>query len=155
MRLRLILALLLLAPPAWAASPVGLWWTEDHSGVIQIEPCGPSPGQSQGQNQGQGLCGRIVGQPHPRNADGSLPLDAHGVPLCGLTILHDAEPTGKDGHYRGVIVNPEDASNWNCEMWVDADGALRLRGYVLIPLLGETQTWTAFHGTVAADCAIS
>ncbi len=75
--------------------------------------------------------------------------------LCGLTILRDAKPTTTEGHYRGVITNPEDPSNWNCEIWVDADGALRLRGYVLIPLLGETQVWSAFHGAVAGDCSIS
>ncbi len=126
-----------------AASPVGMWWTEDHSGVIDIAPCET------------GLCGRIVGQPHPRNADGAVPVDAHGVKLCGLVILRDAKPTTTEGHFRGVITNPEDASNWNCEIWVDADGALRLRGYVLLPMLGQTQVWTAFHGAVAEDCSIS
>ncbi len=152
MRLRLILPWLLVALPAWAApSPVGLWWTQDRSGVIAIAPCAG------------GLCGRIVGQPHPRNADGGVPVDAHGVPECGdahgvpecgLEILHAAQPTTEEGRYRGVITNPEDASNWNCEIWVDADGALRLRGYVLIPLLGETQVWSAFSGAVAEDCSI-
>ncbi len=110
--------------------------------MIEIAPCGPA------------LCGRIVGQPHPRNPDGNLPADAHGAPLCGLMILRDAKPTGTEGHFGGVITNPEDSSNWNCEIWVNGDGTLRLRGYVLISLLGETQTWTAFHGTVAADCTI-
>ena len=100
------------------------------------------------------LCGRIVGQPHPRNPDGSLPVDAHGVPHCGLEILRDAKPTSTEGHWRGVITNPEDVSKWNCEIWVEEDGSLRLRGYVLIPLLGETQVWPAFRGAVAGDCSI-
>ena len=34
------------------------------------------------------------------------------------------------------------------------DGHLLLRGYVLLPLLGQTQTWTRYTGKLAADCAM-
>ena len=37
------------AAPALAATPEGLWLTEDRGGIIRIEPCGTA------------LCGRIVG----------------------------------------------------------------------------------------------
>lgn len=109
--------------------------------MIEIAPCGLN------------LCGRIVGQPRPRNPDGSRPMDIHGVPHCGLTILHDAA-LAADGQWHGRITNPDDGHDWRCSLWAGADGSLRLRGYLLVPLLGETQTWPKFTGTVAADCTI-
>lgn len=143
MRLRLILLLACLAGPTQAAtSPEGLWWTEDHSGVIGITPCN------------QSLCGRIVGQPSIRDSNGQVPVDVHGVPHCGLTILR-GEPSDTAGHFRGIITNPDDGANWNCEFWVGDDNKLRLRGYVVFSLLGQTQIWPAFEGKVAVDCSIS
>ena len=142
MRLRLILPLLCVAATARAEpSPLGRWWTEDRSGVIEIARCG------------EALCGRIVGQPQPRNPDGSLPVDIHGVPHCDLTILHDATET-EPGRWRGRITDPETGQDWRCELSIAADGALRLRGYLLVPLLGQTQIWPPFQGSVKKDCTI-
>jgi uncharacterized protein (DUF2147 family) len=142
MRLRLILLLACLSAPALAqGSPEGNWWTEDRSGVIAITPCR------------EGLCGRIVGQPNIRDANGRIPLDVNGVPHCGLTILRGA-PTGEEGVFRGTITNPDDGKIWHCEFWLGADGQLRLRGYVLLPLLGQTQAWTKFTGHLAKDCSL-
>ena len=143
MRLRLILALLSVAAPAMAASsPEGVWLTEDRTGVIQIEPCCGK------------LCGRIVGQSEPRDAAGQRPVDRNGVPSCGLVILRGA-PAGEAGHYEGLVTDPDDGSVWHCSFWVAADGTLRLRGYVVLPLFGQTQTWPNFRGHVAADCTIT
>lgn len=144
MRLRLIAAgLVVSAAIAQAApSPIGRWLTEDRSGVIEIAPCGRQ------------LCGRIVGQSEPRGADGRPSRDINGTPHCGLVILHGARQASED-RWDGIVTNPDDGQDWHCAFWVGADGALRLRGYVLIPLLGQTQTWPAFHGSVAADCTIS
>lgn len=142
MRLRLILLLASFSLPALAqGSPEGMWWTEDRSGVIAIAPCE------------LGLCGRIVGQPSIKDADGKIPVDIHGVPHCGLTILHGTL-TEDAGRFRGTITNPDDGKDWHCEFWVADDGNLRLRGYVLLPLLGQTQTWPPFTGHVAADCSL-
>lgn len=146
--MRLILLLAGLAVPvltvsAYAApSPVGKWLTEDRSGVIEIAPCG------------EGLCGRIVGQDKITDAQGRPTVDAHGQPHCGLLILR-ADTQTEPGHWSGVITDPDDGSDWKCQFWVDEGGSLRLRGYVLIPLLGQTQTWPAFHGSVAPNCAIT
>lgn len=145
MRLRLIAAAacLVLSGPALAeSSPVGRWLVPDASGVIEIVPCR------------DGLCGRIVGQNEIRDAQGNPTRDVHGVPHCGLIILHGtrlAEP----GHWGGLITNPDEGSDWRCEFWLGVDGRLRLRGYILTPLLGQTQTWTPYTGQVGADCAMS
>jgi len=144
MRLRLILALLFLALPARAQpqTPQGLWWTQGHDGVISIAACGG------------GLCGRIVGQLEPQDEQGRRPVDVHGKPECGLTILH-GKPGSAPGHWSGVITNPEDGHDWASEFWIGDDGSLRLRGYLVVPALGETQVWTKFEGRVEADCSIT
>ncbi len=150
MRLRLTLGLCacLVGQPALAAprladpSLLGRWWAGDRDGVIEVYACG------------NGLCGRIVGQPDPRNAEGGLPLSNAGVPECGLTILRVTKRTD-DGRWWGTITNPDDGKEWNCEIWLAADGAVRLRGYVLLPVLGQTQTWQHFTGHVGTDCRIS
>ncbi len=147
MRLRLILNIARLAvaasiPAAAAPSLIGRWWTEDRSGVIEIYPCGTTA-----------LCGRIVGEDKPHNDDGSISMAGTGVPYCRLTIIHDAVPI-EPGRWRGRILNPDDGSEWRSELWVGDDGALRLRGYVVLPLLGQTQVWPPFRGTVRPDCSI-
>lgn len=142
MRVRLIplFAGLLLAYPVHAApSPVGNWLTEDRSGVIAINQCGPY------------LCGRIVGMTEPRDADGTPQHDIHGTPNCGLSILRDATPNAQ-GHYEGHITDPSNGSVWRCTLWLDDAGRLNLRGYVLVPLLGETQIWTRYAGQVSPAC---
>jgi len=144
MRLRLILAFSLLALPALAdpRSPQGRWWTQEHDGVINIIACGDA------------LCGRIVGQMSPKDAQGKRSVDIHGQPECGLTILH-GKPATDPGHWSGTITNPKDGHDWASEFWVGADGNLSLRGYLVVPTLGSTQVWTKFTGRVEADCSIA
>jgi uncharacterized protein (DUF2147 family) len=122
-----------------ASTPVGTWLTEDHKGVIAIAPCGG------------GLCGRIVGMSEPLRPDGSRPVDNQGRPQCGLTILQ-AAAGDQPGQWQGKITDPLDGSVWNCELSLDGEGRLHLRGYVLLPLLGQTQLWTPYTGHVTQDC---
>jgi len=151
---RLVVAAVLLGltvPPARAApeaeprsygqpaSPVGQWLTEDRGGVIDIFPCG------------QALCGRIVGMSEPLRPDGSVPKDHAGQPKCGLAILQQGTPDGS-GEWSARITDPDDGSQWNCLLSVDRQGRLHLRGYVLLPLLWQTQIWTPYSGRLGADC---
>ena len=151
MRLRLIdplaraaftaVALLTLASLASAGASdnlQGLWLTEDGDGVIDVAPCG------------SGYCGRIVGMSDLVRPNGHVPSDPQGYPQCGLTILR-AQAQTDTGVWSGRIENPDDGSVWNCELWVE-NGELHLRGYVLVPLLGKTQIWKRYAGTVGEDC---
>jgi uncharacterized protein (DUF2147 family) len=145
MRLRLnglAVAALLLASPGVAGAetgPVGAWLVEGRDGVIAIAPCGA------------GLCGRIVGMLEPLRSDGSPRVDEHGRPQCGLTILH-AAAGDESGLWQGEITDPIDGSVWQCQLSVDGEGRLHLRGYVLLPLLGQTQLWTSYTGHLTRDC---
>ncbi len=133
MRLRLAAALLAAHLPNAHAAPsaTGLWLTEDRGGIVEIAPCGA------------GLCGRIVGM-----AAAAAPNEA---PRCGLTILPDAT-LGPDGRYSGHITDPSTGSVWQCSLWLDDADTLHLRGYVLLPWLGQTQRWTRYTGRVTDRC---
>jgi uncharacterized protein (DUF2147 family) len=132
------------AQPAFAAvgsTPVGSWLTEDGRGVIQIYVCADGV-----------LCGRIIGMKEPDPSDSRR--DRGGAGRCGLVLLRDARET-EPGVWFGKITNPEDGSVWNCTLRVDEYGQLRLRGYVLVPLLGQTQVWKPYGGSLSHDCRMS
>jgi uncharacterized protein (DUF2147 family) len=122
-----------------AAVPIeGPWLTEDGGGVIDIEPCGSL------------YCGWIVGlaaasSGHP------MPNDVHGTSRCGLQIIQGLAETDP-GEWTGKITNPEDGQTYSARLSVDDRGRLRLRGYVVVPLLGRTQIWTRYGGRVTAKC---
>ena len=139
-----LLASLLCAQAARAGAPappqgarvLGEWMTEDRQGVVRIEPCG------------EAFCGRVVGiSDFP---PGGL-RDIHGAPQCGLIILRDLMP-GEEDRRRGTITNPDDGRSYGAIVWVAADGDLRLRGFVGLPMLGSTQRWPRFTGKVSKDC---
>lgn len=116
----------------------GLWLTEDTEGVIEIARCGEAE-----------WCGRIVGI-----ADfgpTGMPRDVQGRPQCGLEIIHRLRET-EPGIWRGTITNPEDGRTYQARLSLDEAGRLRLRGFIGMPLLGATQLWTRYAGTLAPEC---
>ena len=134
---RFLLACALAFPAvAQAASIEGLWLTEDHGGVIGIRPC---------TSTGPELCGWIVGQ----NLDPgeAMPLDVSGTPHCGLQLIQALHQTDAQT-WEGGIRNPRDGKIYSARLRLDGDDVLRLRGYVLLPLFGSTQTWTRWTGSV-------
>lgn len=133
-------AALACAPLAVARSPAGQWLTQDHGAVIAIAPCRDS------------LCGRIVGiLDWP--ADGHVPIDVHGQPQCGLAIISGVHP-GSAGRPAASITDPEDGRVYDAQLWVDAAGRLHLRGYIGLPLFGQTQVWTPYSGPMPKDCRL-
>ncbi|WP_158258375.1 DUF2147 domain-containing protein [Rhodopila globiformis] len=144
LRLLAFLVVLLLLPlPAAAVVPpmAGLWLTQDHDGVIGVEPCGDK------------LCARIAGffLDHPADP---TPLDYRGVSQCHLPLISDAGQVAPN-LWKGHITDPRNGSVYHVELWLTPEGALALRGYLGIPLFGQTQTWTRYAGTVPADCRLT
>jgi len=124
---------------AWAqdASPAGLWRTRSDGAVIEIEACGTA------------LCGRIAGMRFDA-PDSPMPTDHQGRPQCGLRII---EMTPQDGRWGGTITDPRDGAVWRAVMWVE-NGDLHLRGYLLVPLFGQTQVWTRYRGRILPNCRL-
>lgn len=127
------------AGPAQAsASPIGVWLTQDHGGVIAITPCEDL------------LCARIVGVVLDRPTD-PVPVDYRGISQCGLALISDAR-LARPGLWKGHILDPRNGDVFNVELKLDAQGHLALRGYLGVPLLGRTETWTRYRGVVPSDC---
>lgn len=124
-----------------ASAPVGKWLTADHSAIIRIEPCKA------------GLCGRIVGI-HLKHAGDPMPLDWRGRPQCGLTMIEARPETSDSGKtiWKGFVLDPRNGHVHPALLTPNPPGQLILRGYMLIPLLGRSQVWTAYDGPTLPDC---
>ena len=136
-----VLAMLLATPVEAEDDPLlGRWLTEDAGGVIEIAPCGDA------------LCGRMVGLVLEPNE--AMPVNEQGRSRCGLVIMRDMRPS-EPGRWSGQITDPRDGHVYDIALRVDAAGRLRMRGYVLVPLLGATQVWTRVNLTPPPDCRIA
>ncbi len=141
MRNSLLLLTVLALPLASAAAPAmpapqGVWLTEDGDGAVAIFDCGDR------------LCGRIVWQKSTLRADGSPDIDDHNPdpalrqrPVCGLQIigaLTQSDPATWEG---GWIYDPDSGKTYRVKLTMEGAETLRLRGYIGIPLFGESQLW--------------
>ena len=62
--------------------------------------------------------------------------------MMGLKIVKDMKPNGAK-YAGGTILDPRDGTVYHAQMELSDDGQqLFVRGYLGIPLLGQTQTWT-------------
>jgi uncharacterized protein (DUF2147 family) len=126
------------------ASPEGNWLTEKRNGIVEIYRC--LAGR---------LCGRLVWLRIPPDAGNPTATDRRNPdparrrqPLCGLVIMGGFTP-GDPGEWQdGWIYDPESGSTYHATMALRADGRLAMRGYVGIPLFGESQVWTRFTSPV-------
>lgn len=122
------------------SSPNGYWVTSSGGAVVQIAPCGGD------------LCGRLIGIVLDPGAP--VPMDWQGRSECGLELLQPAR-ADNDGTWHGEIINPRNGSEYHVEFHVDQQGQLRLRGYVGLPLFGETQIWHRFDGAAPLSCRLT
>jgi len=67
--------------------------------------------------------------------------DQKNAPMLGLTIVKGMRREGYK-YQDGNILDPRDGSIYHAQMEMSADGQkLAVRGYLMVPLLGQTQTW--------------
>jgi len=133
----ILLAGAMLAGGAAAApGPHGIWLTEDGAGAVEIFDCGAA------------LCGRIVWQKSRFRANGSLDIDDRNPnpalrqqPICGLQIISRMRPSGPNAWDEGRIYDPDSGKTYRAILTLEGADALRLRGYIGIPLLGASQLW--------------
>jgi uncharacterized protein (DUF2147 family) len=134
-----------IAQPNFAGSgssgPAGLWITANHNAVVQINTCGPD------------LCGRIVGL--ARDPGTPVPTDWQGASQCGLTIFRTAPVSNSPAQaWNGSILDPRNGATYGARITLDQNGNLLLRGYLGIPLFGQTQTWMRYQGPTGPQCEV-
>lgn len=131
--MKIHLALLLFAGTAVAqtAHMTGEW-VEPAGSVVRIDHCGPQ------------LCMWVVAisSKAPSTFDIHNPDPAkRSRSLCGLQIGSGFSLHSPDNARDGAIYDPKAGKTYHGQMILNGD-KLYLRGYVGIPLFGETQTWT-------------
>jgi hypothetical protein len=79
--------------------------------------------------------------------------DQKDAPMIGLTIVKGMKRDGRN-YEEGSIMDPRDGSVYHAQMEVSEDGKkLSVRGYLGIPMLGQTQVWNRLpdDSMLAAD----
>ena len=127
---------LLAASHAAAVPPVeGTWLSGDGDGWIEITQAG------------SGLSGIIKGSPNSdddrADTDAKNPDPAlRSRPLVGLELFEGFTWDGDGRWTGGTIYDPNSGKTYRCIItWVD-ENTLKVRGYVGVPMLGRTETWT-------------
>jgi uncharacterized protein (DUF2147 family) len=113
----------------------GTWLSGDGDGWIEIT------------RVDDGLSGVIKGSPNDdpdrpdrdeKNPDPAL----RDRPLTGLELFDGFSWDGDDRWTGGTIYDPNSGKTYRCIItWVDQD-TLKVRGYIGVPMLGRTETWT-------------
>jgi uncharacterized protein (DUF2147 family) len=149
-KIALFVFFLLILPPASARavdadSIIGFWNTQDKDALFEIYKCGSL------------YCGNISGLEEPNYPPtDKLTPDAPKVDranpdpalrdrtLVGLPLISGFYYEG-DNSWKGMIYNPEDGQTYKCKFSMAGENRLEVRGYIFVPLLGRSQTWTRSH----------
>ena len=108
-----------IAGPAGAqSSPTGIWIDHTGRGAVEITECGAN------------LCGRLVWLKDKANKKG-----------CGVQIIGNARPVGKDTWDGGWILDPEKNAKYSVELKPIGADKLRVLGYMGSKLFSETMIW--------------
>ena len=131
-RLSLAIALFLLAPFAsQAAEPIeGFWLTENKRAIIKTRICGEK------------VCGTMVWIKNPVDDAGKVKLGADGKPLCGTELIGGLKPESAGKWDGGWVLDPRSGDRYSANLRLVSPQKIKLRGYLVLPLLGSSQTWT-------------
>ena len=112
------------------------WYNEAKTGKIQIYKAVDGK-----------FYGKIVWLKEP-NRDGKPKLDIENPdkskrnqPTMGLLILKGFKKTGTNVYDDGTIYDPKNGKTYDSVMKLNGN-KLNVRGYVLISLIGRSETWT-------------
>jgi len=124
--------------PTAAATPLGLWYVEGGAAQVEINSCEGA------------LCGRVVWLRSPLGEYGCDLHDRHNPnvtlrnrTILGLEVLRGLKLADAQGNEwtGGMVYDPTSGKTYMCNLRMEGDHRLHLRGYLGIPLLGRTTTW--------------
>jgi uncharacterized protein (DUF2147 family) len=121
---------------------LGIWYTEGHEGAIELYSCD------------QEICGRFywIKDESPENIfrdEHNPDPEKRDRPLCQMQFMGGFH-LDSDGHYTdGWVYSPKHGQVFNAEITLLDKDTLDVHGYILSPILGESQVWKrakALHG---------
>lgn len=112
----------------------GYWMTEEKDGVIEIYPCE------------SGVCGKFHwlkddSESNPSLDDKNKNPELRQRRLCGLQFMGGFKQKDGNKFSGGWIYSVRDGNTYSAELSLKDNDTLELRGYFLIPLLGESRLW--------------
>ena len=115
---------------------LGEWWTEDNEGRIRVTR------DKEGYYRGTTTCCEKDGKP---TIDVNNPKpELRNRSTLGIVLIWKLK--FEEGEYvDGYVYNPRDGKTYRMEMKVLDKETLKIRGYMGIPLLGQTQIWKRAH----------
>lgn len=125
--------------PAFAADPLGTWYTADKDSQVRIVNCGGA------------LCGSLIWLKEPNDpATGRPKLDKNNAdaskqsrPLLGVQIVLGMKPGGPNA-WSGEVYNASDGKTYTGSFTMTGDNTAELKGCVM-SIICKTQTWTRAH----------
>lgn len=116
-------------PPADAI--LGTWWSEGREGLMKFEKT------VSGRFQVRVIAGKDVDKKDVKNPDPKL----RDRKLKDVVLMWNLR--FEDGEYvDGYCYNPRDGNTYRVKFKLLSATRLRLRGYLAVPLLGQSQEWT-------------
>ena len=138
----LVVLVLAWCGPAWgqASTPAGLWQTvSDRTGqpgglvrVVEVD----------GEYIGTVVAVFSPPAPDPHPLCNLCEGDLKDKPVVGMIILRGVRRSG-DSYSTGRILDPDEGQVYKCRIaLLDEGRKLEVRGFIGIPLLGRSQTWS-------------
>lgn len=120
-----------LETPSPADAILGKWWSEGREGLMKIEKT------VSGRFQVRVIDGKEANDKDVNNPDPKL----RERKLKDIVLMWNLR--FEDGEYiDGYCYNPRDGNTYRVKFKLLSPTRLRLRGYLAVPLFGQTQEWT-------------
>ncbi|MGC1465421.1 MAG: DUF2147 domain-containing protein [Pseudolabrys sp.] len=132
-------AALLLCGEAFAAEPIGKWYTAENRAQVRIVPCGHN-----------NLCGDIVWLKESKDPQTGKPKTdinnpdsaKRNRPLIGVRIVLGLTPSNTPDKWQGQVYNADDGRTYNGYLTMTSANTLKLQGCVLGGIFCKSQDWT-------------
>lgn len=122
---------------AYAADPLGTWYTEGNDSQVRIRNCGGA------------LCGALVWLKVPNDpATGRPKTDKENSdaakrnrPLLGVEIVLSMKPDGTPDQWKGQVYNAKDGNTYTGYFTLTGANSAELKGCAM-GFICKSQTWT-------------